>query len=189
DFDGDGDIDYAVTNLGLNTTYHVSEERPLRLYHGDLDGDGADDTVMAQRERLPNGELGERLVGRVDTITNRVGDEVTLGYADTNNRARVTAVTDTTTNQRSLSIAYPATDGVATVSKRVGGQTVATHHYWIGNVAGGGAHSARRMTYSDPGWSGSGGPGVHATRYQYHAESEYAAGDARIGLIASITEP
>ena len=28
DLDNDGDIDYVVTNFGLNTTYHPSEEKP-----------------------------------------------------------------------------------------------------------------------------------------------------------------
>lgn len=36
DFDGDGDIDYAVTNFGLNTKYHVSPDHPAELYYGEL---------------------------------------------------------------------------------------------------------------------------------------------------------
>ena len=34
DLDNDGDIDYAVTNFGLNTKYHVSAEKPARIYYG-----------------------------------------------------------------------------------------------------------------------------------------------------------
>ena len=34
DLDGDGDIDYAVTNAGLNTKYKASAEKPAYLYYG-----------------------------------------------------------------------------------------------------------------------------------------------------------
>lgn len=40
DVDGDGDIDYVVTNLGLNTKYSASADSPLRAYYGDFDGSG-----------------------------------------------------------------------------------------------------------------------------------------------------
>ena len=40
DFDGDGDIDYAVTNHGLNSKYHATAHRPVVLYYGDFGGKG-----------------------------------------------------------------------------------------------------------------------------------------------------
>ncbi|MEX2317543.1 MAG: FG-GAP-like repeat-containing protein [Pirellulales bacterium] len=40
DLEGDGDIDYVATNLGRNTSYRVSAERPARLYYGDFTGEG-----------------------------------------------------------------------------------------------------------------------------------------------------
>ena len=40
DLDGDGDVDYVVTNLGRNTTYRVSQDRPAELFYGDFAGDG-----------------------------------------------------------------------------------------------------------------------------------------------------
>ncbi len=40
DFNGDGRLDYAVGNLGLNTPYAASPERPLRLHVGDFAGRG-----------------------------------------------------------------------------------------------------------------------------------------------------
>ena len=40
DIDRDGDIDYAVGNLGLNTKYHASPARPWIAYSGDVDGSG-----------------------------------------------------------------------------------------------------------------------------------------------------
>jgi hypothetical protein len=47
DIDGDGDIDYAVGNAGLNTKYHVTPDRPVLLYYGDLDGSGRSRIVEA----------------------------------------------------------------------------------------------------------------------------------------------
>ena len=38
DVDNDGDIDYAVTNLGLNTKYKASAKAPELLYYGSLGG-------------------------------------------------------------------------------------------------------------------------------------------------------
>ena len=40
DVDGDGDIDYAVTNFGLNTKYEASPDRPILLHYGDFDNSG-----------------------------------------------------------------------------------------------------------------------------------------------------
>ena len=40
DFDNDGDIDYLVTNFGLNTKYRATVEAPELLYYGDVDGTG-----------------------------------------------------------------------------------------------------------------------------------------------------
>jgi len=50
DLDGDGDTDYAVGNLGLNTKYHASKEKPYLLYFGDLDGSGTPRIVEACHE-------------------------------------------------------------------------------------------------------------------------------------------
>ena len=48
DVDHDGDIDYAVTNLGLNTQYHASAQRPAVLLYGDFDGSGTRNVVEAE---------------------------------------------------------------------------------------------------------------------------------------------
>ena len=50
DVDGDGDMDYAVGNMGLNTKYHASKEKPYLLYFGDLDGSGTPRIVEACHE-------------------------------------------------------------------------------------------------------------------------------------------
>ncbi len=38
DLDGDEDIDYVVTNFGLNTKYTASTNKPALLYYGDFEG-------------------------------------------------------------------------------------------------------------------------------------------------------
>jgi len=48
DLDGDGDIDYVVTNAGLNTKYHASAHEPARIYYGDFEGDGKMHIVEAK---------------------------------------------------------------------------------------------------------------------------------------------
>ena len=50
DVDEDGDIDYAVGNMGLNTKYHATEKKPYLAYYGDLDGSGVPRFVEACHE-------------------------------------------------------------------------------------------------------------------------------------------
>ena len=54
DLDADGDIDYVVTNVGLNTKYHASSEKPIMIHYGDFGGDGVMRLVEAdyENERL-----------------------------------------------------------------------------------------------------------------------------------------
>lgn len=46
DVDNDGDIDLVAGNLGLNCSYRVNENEPMRLYASDLDGNGSIDPVF-----------------------------------------------------------------------------------------------------------------------------------------------
>ncbi len=46
DFDGDGDIDFAAGNLGLNTRMTASPDAPLTLYAKDFDKNGSIDPLM-----------------------------------------------------------------------------------------------------------------------------------------------
>jgi len=50
DFDNDGDLDYAVGNMGLNTKYRASRSNPYFAYWGDLDGSGRSRFVEACKE-------------------------------------------------------------------------------------------------------------------------------------------
>jgi hypothetical protein len=50
DIDRDGDLDYVVTNVGLNTKYHASEPHPVRLFYGDFEKDGNLQVVEAEYE-------------------------------------------------------------------------------------------------------------------------------------------
>ena len=48
DFDADGRMDLVVGNWGRNTVYEESVGKELRLYHGDVDGNGSWDIIEAQ---------------------------------------------------------------------------------------------------------------------------------------------
>jgi hypothetical protein len=50
DFDRDGDMDYLVGNLGLNSKYHASREKPTFLYYGDFENNGCYHLVEAEFE-------------------------------------------------------------------------------------------------------------------------------------------
>ncbi len=50
DVDGDGDMDLAATNVGLNTKYHASKEHPALLYYGDFENSGRMRLVEAEFE-------------------------------------------------------------------------------------------------------------------------------------------
>jgi enediyne biosynthesis protein E4 len=50
DFNGDGRIDYAVGNVGLNTQYHADPGHPALLFSGDFKGGGATQLIEAYYE-------------------------------------------------------------------------------------------------------------------------------------------
>eukprot|EP01093_Parvamoeba_rugata_P006538 TRINITY_DN2026_c0_g2_i6.p1 TRINITY_DN2026_c0_g2~~TRINITY_DN2026_c0_g2_i6.p1 ORF type:complete len:1084 (+),score=278.45 TRINITY_DN2026_c0_g2_i6:1422-4673(+) len=47
DIDGDGDQDYLLGNWGLNTKFTASEKYPMKMYYGDLDKNGATETIVS----------------------------------------------------------------------------------------------------------------------------------------------
>ncbi|MGB3145762.1 MAG: VCBS repeat-containing protein [Maribacter sp.] len=46
DIDSDGDLDYLLGNWGTNTKFRASKDHPMRMYYGDLDKNGATETVV-----------------------------------------------------------------------------------------------------------------------------------------------
>lgn len=48
DVDNDGDIDYAVSNWGLNTKYSIKNGKPVKIYFSDFDENGEMDIVEAK---------------------------------------------------------------------------------------------------------------------------------------------
>jgi hypothetical protein len=50
DFNGDGRMDYVVGNVGLNTPYTASRERPALVYYGDFKGNGDSQLIEAYYE-------------------------------------------------------------------------------------------------------------------------------------------
>ena len=50
DFNGDGRPDFVAGNVGLNTQYRASPERPALLFHGDFNGDGAPQLIEGYYE-------------------------------------------------------------------------------------------------------------------------------------------
>ncbi|MDC0267829.1 VCBS repeat-containing protein [bacterium] len=51
DIDGDGDLDIAASNRGLNTKYQPKPGHPYQLYYGDFDGDGTHHLVEAKSNK------------------------------------------------------------------------------------------------------------------------------------------
>ncbi len=48
DFDGDGDQDYVLGNLGKNNKFHPTIEKPLFIYAKDFDENGSLDIAMSK---------------------------------------------------------------------------------------------------------------------------------------------
>ncbi len=76
DFDHDGDPDFVVGNLGLNSRYRVSPTQPMRVYAGDYDGNGRLDAISTyylQGVEYPTAsrdELGRQWPGIKKQFTN-----------------------------------------------------------------------------------------------------------------------
>ena len=76
DFDGDGRMDFVVTNRGSNSGYETSAERPFVVFHGDIDEDGRREVI--ETEWGSDGKLYPRrnlatLNGALPWIAERLG--------------------------------------------------------------------------------------------------------------------
>jgi enediyne biosynthesis protein E4 len=60
DFDNDGRLDLVVSNWGRNTRYESHRSEPLKMYYGDMDGDGTVDVVEAYYDETMKKEVPER---------------------------------------------------------------------------------------------------------------------------------
>jgi enediyne biosynthesis protein E4 len=60
DFDGDGRLDIAASNWGLNNRFPASREHPRRLYYGDLIGSGTLDLIEAYHDPEMNQIVPDR---------------------------------------------------------------------------------------------------------------------------------
>ncbi|GAO41516.1 VCBS repeat-containing protein [Flavihumibacter petaseus] len=87
DIDNDGDIDIIAGNLGLNSHFRASSDKPLTLYEADLDGNGNTESVIGfylpdqdGRYRLYPDVPRDQLIAQVPLIRKRY--ERYSGYAD-----------------------------------------------------------------------------------------------------------
>ena len=69
DLDNDGDLDFIVGNLGLNTTLRASVSKPLSLIFGDIDGNGSVDPFIGNYF----GEQSFPITGRDETLEQMTG--------------------------------------------------------------------------------------------------------------------
>jgi hypothetical protein len=81
DFDNDGDTDYIVGNLGLNSVFKASLQEPVKAYHADFDNNGRYDVILTSF--YPDMEGGKKefpihfrsdLLRQMDGIRNRFDD-------------------------------------------------------------------------------------------------------------------
>jgi hypothetical protein len=74
DFDNDGDIDYLVGNLGLNSYFRSSHEHPVKVYANDFDGNGTFDPVISAYFKNQKGTLKEYpILFRDDLVSQMPG--------------------------------------------------------------------------------------------------------------------
>jgi hypothetical protein len=79
DIDNDGDLDYVVSNLGLNTRYQPSAEEPCLLYYGDFAGTAVPQPIEAQL--LPQGVFPTRGLGAFEMVVPKVREKFPTHHA------------------------------------------------------------------------------------------------------------
>ncbi len=84
DFDNDGDIDYFVGNLGLNSRYKVSPEEPLTVYAADYDNNGYVDPILSyylNGTEYPTHSRDD-LIGQIAVMKKKYPDYLSYARAD-----------------------------------------------------------------------------------------------------------
>jgi hypothetical protein len=85
DFDGDGRLDLVAGNWGLNCKYREFLPGGLRVYHGDLDGDGVEELIEAYLEPSMKKVVPWRdwktLRGAIPSLTERFSSYRAFGEA------------------------------------------------------------------------------------------------------------
>ncbi|NMC39789.1 MAG: VCBS repeat-containing protein [Bacteroidales bacterium] len=71
DFDGDGDPDYVLGNLGENHRFIVNNKYPLHMYAADLEQDGIIDPIMTAFWKNSKGVMTEYPVNYLDELESQ----------------------------------------------------------------------------------------------------------------------
>ena len=71
DFDGDGDDDYLLGNLGNNHRFHVSDPYPMAIYAIDIDSNGTIAPLSTAFWKDPKGEMKEYLINGLDELASQ----------------------------------------------------------------------------------------------------------------------
>ncbi len=72
DIDKDGDTDYVVGNLGLNNTYNITLDQPLKVYAKDFDNNGSIDPILSCYFKTHTGEMAEFAAQSWDILGNQI---------------------------------------------------------------------------------------------------------------------
>tara|TARA_R110002051_G_scaffold314934_1_gene392576 strand:- start:13190 stop:16612 length:3423 start_codon:yes stop_codon:yes gene_type:complete len=74
DFDNDGDMDFVLGNLGVNSNIKVTKEHSLNLHYSDFDGNGSIDPILSvyeQGDYYPSATLDE-LTKQLPSIKKKI---------------------------------------------------------------------------------------------------------------------
>nr|WP_232625205.1 VCBS repeat-containing protein [Pareuzebyella sediminis] len=85
DLDNDGDLDFVLGNLGLNSRFRATEKKPVTLFSKDFDGNGFIDPILAFRSE--DGKdypyaLRHDLTAQLKTLTKRFPNYDSFKAAD-----------------------------------------------------------------------------------------------------------
>ena len=72
DFDHDGDLDYIVGNLGLNSYYKASVREPLTIYAKDFDDNGSLDAIISAYQKNEGGKMEEYPIHTRDEMVSQI---------------------------------------------------------------------------------------------------------------------